>query len=91
MAAPYATDLPNDGSAPRVAAGVCALPIPGHTRGGVLYLLEDRVLFSGDSLAWTPREQELFAFREACWHSWAEFATSLGTFWINVHWSSVQH
>jgi glyoxylase-like metal-dependent hydrolase (beta-lactamase superfamily II) len=67
LAAPCATDLPNDGSAPRVAAGVCALLIPGHTGASVVYLLKDRVLFSGDSLAWTPREHELFAFREACW------------------------
>ncbi|CAH2913637.1 MAG: hypothetical protein CPSOU_2307 [uncultured Paraburkholderia sp.] len=75
-AAPYATDL-LDESPPIVAAGVRAIPVPGHTRGSVVYLLEDRV-FSGDSLAWSPREQDLVAFRDACWYSWTELTESLG-------------
>lgn len=77
-AAPYATDLLDDGSALSIAAGVRAISTPGHTRGSVVYLLEDRVLFSGDSLAWSPREQDLIAFRDACWYSWTELAESLG-------------
>jgi glyoxylase-like metal-dependent hydrolase (beta-lactamase superfamily II) len=77
-AAPYATDLLDDGSAPTIAAGVRAIPVPGHTRGSVVYLLEDRVLFSGDSLAWSPRERDLVAFRDACWYSWTELTESLG-------------
>jgi glyoxylase-like metal-dependent hydrolase (beta-lactamase superfamily II) len=76
-AAPYATDLLDDGSAPIIAAGVRAIPVPGHTRGSVVYLLDDRVLFSGDSLAWSPREQDLVAFRDACWYSWTELTESL--------------
>jgi glyoxylase-like metal-dependent hydrolase (beta-lactamase superfamily II) len=43
-----------------------------------VYLLDDLVLFSGDSLAWSAREQDLVAFREACWYSWAELTASLG-------------
>lgn len=31
-AAPYATDLIDDGSVPSIAAGVRAIPLPGHTR-----------------------------------------------------------
>lgn len=77
-AAPYATDLLDDGSALSIAAGVRAISTSGHTRGSVVYLLEDRVLFSGDSLAWSPREQDLVAFRDACWYSWTELAESLG-------------
>jgi glyoxylase-like metal-dependent hydrolase (beta-lactamase superfamily II) len=77
-AAPYATDLLDDGSAPSIAGGVRAIPLPGHTRGSVAYLLEDRVLFSGDSLAWSPRERDLIAFRDACWYSWTELTESLG-------------
>lgn len=77
-AAPYATDLLDDGSAPGIASGVRAIPLPGHTRGSVAYLLEDRVLFSGDSLAWSPRERDLIAFRDACWYSWTELTESLG-------------
>ncbi len=77
-AAPYATDLLDDGSVLSIAAGVRAISMPGHTQGSVVYLLDDRVLFSGDSLAWSPREQDLVAFRDACWYSWTELTESLG-------------
>jgi glyoxylase-like metal-dependent hydrolase (beta-lactamase superfamily II) len=77
-AAPYATDVLDDGSATPIAAGVRAIPMPGHTRGSVVYLLDDCVLFSGDSLAWSPRARDLIAFRDACWYSWAELTGSLG-------------
>jgi glyoxylase-like metal-dependent hydrolase (beta-lactamase superfamily II) len=76
-AAPYASDL-FDGRAPRtIAAGVRAIPVPGHTRGSVVYLLDDHVLFSGDSLAWSAEQRELVAFRDACWYSWTELTRSL--------------
>jgi hypothetical protein len=64
-AAPYATDLLEGESACAIGPGVVAIPVPGHTRGSVVYLL-DRVLFTGDSLAWSVREQNLVAFRDAC-------------------------
>jgi glyoxylase-like metal-dependent hydrolase (beta-lactamase superfamily II)/ferredoxin len=76
-AAPYATDLLDDGAAQSIAAGVQAIPVPGHTRGSVVYLLDDRVLFAGDSLAWSARERDLVAFRGACWYSWTELTESL--------------
>jgi hypothetical protein len=50
----------------------------GHTRGSVVYLLDDQVLFSGDSLAWSARAQDLVAFKDACWYSWTELTASLG-------------
>jgi glyoxylase-like metal-dependent hydrolase (beta-lactamase superfamily II) len=76
-AAPYATDL-LEGAAPRmIAPGVKVIPLPGHTEGSVAYLLDDRVLFSGDSLAWSESAQDLVAFRDACWYSWTELAESL--------------
>lgn len=52
--------------------------MPGHTRGSVVYLLDDHVLFAGDSLAWSARERDLVAFKDACWYSWTELAISLG-------------
>jgi glyoxylase-like metal-dependent hydrolase (beta-lactamase superfamily II)/ferredoxin len=76
--APYATDLLEGVSTRIIASGVVAIPVPGHTRGSVVYLLDDRVLFAGDSLAWSAREQDLVAFRDACWYSWTELTTSLG-------------
>lgn len=77
-AAPFATDVLERGSAPIVAPGVRAIPLPGHTRGSVAYLLDDHALFTGDSLAWSARERDLIAFKDACWYSWTELTTSLG-------------
>ena len=82
-AAPYATDLLEDGSATAIAAGMRAIPLPGHTRGSVAYLLDDHVLFTGDSLAWSAREHDLIAFKDACWYSWTELTASLGNLAAN--------
>jgi glyoxylase-like metal-dependent hydrolase (beta-lactamase superfamily II) len=69
-AAPYATQLIR-GQAPLVIRkGLVAIPLPGHTKGSVAYLLEDSYLFSGDSLAWNRERQRLIAYRDACWYSW---------------------
>jgi len=76
-AAPYATDLLEGESLRTIAAGLVAIPVPGHTRGSVVYLLDDRVLFTGDSLAWSAREHDLVAFRDACWYSWSALTASL--------------
>lgn len=76
-AAPYATDHFEGAFPHNVAPGMVAIPVPGHTRGSVAYLLEDRVLFAGDSLAWSMPERELVAFRDACWYSWSVLMASL--------------
>jgi glyoxylase-like metal-dependent hydrolase (beta-lactamase superfamily II) len=77
-AAPFATDVLEHGTAPIIVPGVRAIPLPGHTRGSVAYLLDDHVLFSGDSLAWSAQDRDLVAFRDACWYSWTELTASLG-------------
>lgn len=46
------------------------IPTPGHTRGSACLLVEDRVLFTGDTLAWSPDRGHVVAFRRACWHDW---------------------
>ncbi|HEV7503101.1 MAG TPA: MBL fold metallo-hydrolase [Vicinamibacteria bacterium] len=56
---------------------VLAIPLPGHTRGSVAYLLESRFLFTGDSLYWSRRRRDLGAFRDACWYSWEAQTDSL--------------
>jgi glyoxylase-like metal-dependent hydrolase (beta-lactamase superfamily II) len=76
-AAPCATDLLQGETTHTIAPGLVAIPVPGHTRGSVVYLLDDRVLFSGDSLAWSAQAQDLIAFRDACWYSWSALKTSL--------------
>ena len=76
-AAPCATDLLRGTSPTVVAPGVVAVPVPGHTRGSVIFAVEDTWLFTGDSLAWSHRRRDLVAFRDACWYSWAEQTRSL--------------
>jgi len=42
-----------------------------------MYLLEDRYLFTGDSLAWNIKARSLEAFRDFCWYDWSEQLRSL--------------
>lgn len=46
------------------------IPVPGHTKGHVVYLYRDKYLFTGDHLAWDEEKSRLYAFRGACWYSW---------------------
>ena len=82
-AAPYATDLIEGADASTIAGGVVAFPVPGHTRGSVLYLVDEHLLFSGDSLSWNPSGEALHAFRDACWYSWLEQTDSLDRFAVS--------
>ena len=79
-AAPYATDLIHGTEQHTVTTGVVAFPVPGHTEGSVLYLVDGHLLFTGDSLCWHPATATLHAFRQACWHSWTEQTAALERF-----------
>jgi len=61
----------------RLADDLLAIPVPGHTRGHSVLLYRDRFLFTGDHLAWSPERRRLYAFRDACWYSWAEQTRSM--------------
>jgi glyoxylase-like metal-dependent hydrolase (beta-lactamase superfamily II) len=76
-AAPYATDLLRGADPAVVAPGVTAIPVPGHTRGSAVFLVDDRWLFTGDSLYWSRNARDLGAFPTATWYSWPEQADSL--------------
>ncbi|HEV7863020.1 MAG TPA: MBL fold metallo-hydrolase [Acidimicrobiia bacterium] len=76
-AAPFATDLLRSIDEVPIAPGLVAVPVPGHTRGSVVYVLDDRFLFTGDSLAWSHERRDLTAFRGACWYSWTAQTRSL--------------
>jgi glyoxylase-like metal-dependent hydrolase (beta-lactamase superfamily II) len=76
-AAPFATDILRGKVATPVDADWLAIPVPGHTKGSVVYLFEGRRLFTGDSLAWSFERDDLIAFRDACWFSWSEQTRSL--------------
>ncbi len=47
-----------------------AIPTPGHTRGHAVLLYDNRFLFTGDHLAWSPNYGHLIAFRRHNWYSW---------------------
>ncbi len=54
-----------------------AIPVPGHTRGHIVLLYQNKFLFTGDHLAWSPNRNSLIAFRSACWYSWEEQTRSM--------------
>lgn len=49
---------------------------PGHTKGHAVFLYKT-FLFTGDHLAWSEARGHLYAFRSACWYSWAEQIRSM--------------
>jgi glyoxylase-like metal-dependent hydrolase (beta-lactamase superfamily II)/ferredoxin len=68
---------PGGGDPVELEPGVMMIPTPGHTRGHAVYLVDNRYLFTGDHLAWSPRREGLIAFRSACWYSWPEQIRSM--------------
>jgi len=43
---------------------------PGHTKGHMVLLWQNRYLFTGDHFAWMQRIKKFGSFRNACWYSW---------------------
>jgi glyoxylase-like metal-dependent hydrolase (beta-lactamase superfamily II) len=76
-AAPYATSILTGRNAFPIAPDILAIPVPGHTEGSTVYLVNQRYLFTGDSLAWSFERNDLTAFHDACWYSWEEQTRSL--------------
>ena len=54
-----------------------AIPVPGHTKGSVVYLVDDTYLFTGDSLCWDYTGDRMHAFERECWYSWTIQKASL--------------
>lgn len=61
----------------QVDRDLIAIPVPGHTRGHMVLSYQNKFLFSGDHLAWSPNRNSLIAFRNACWYSWPEQTRSM--------------
>jgi len=76
-AAPYATRVIEGREPTPIASGLLAIPVPGHTEGSVAFLLEERCLFTGDTLSWEFETDDLRASRAVCWWSWPEQLASL--------------
>ncbi|HEX5281754.1 MAG TPA: MBL fold metallo-hydrolase [Micropepsaceae bacterium] len=75
--APFADNLIDGLEPTKIADDILAIPVPGHTRGSVVYLYAERCLFTGDSLAWSFESGDLMAWRDFCWFSWREQTKSL--------------
>ena len=84
-AAPFATDLIVGEGEQTIAEGLIVFPVPGHTRGSVVYIVDDRWLFTGDTLAWFPGRGRLDAFRDATWYSWDVLRQSLARLAASPH------
>jgi len=76
LAAPYADQILAGDDPSAIDDELLAIPVPGHTRGSVAYLFDNRCLFTGDSLAWSFERNDLTAFRSYCW-SWRTQIKSL--------------
>ncbi|BAU43353.1 MBL fold metallo-hydrolase [Leptolyngbya sp. O-77] len=61
----------------QLAPDLLIIPVPGHTKGHTVLLYDDTVLFTGDHLAWSAELDHLYAFRRACWYSWAALLQSM--------------
>jgi glyoxylase-like metal-dependent hydrolase (beta-lactamase superfamily II) len=82
-----------DGSeAVPVAPGVVLVPAPGHTRGSVSFHIDDRWLFTGDTLHWNLRRSELDVFPGQTWFSWEVLADSMDVLAaLRVEWVFTGH
>ncbi len=67
-----------DGNDPAdLGKDILAIPVPGHTRGHVVFLYRNKFLFTGDHLAWSDNRGGLIAFRDVAWYSWTEQTKSM--------------
>lgn len=61
----------------QLATDLLIIPVPGHTKGHTVLLYKNKFLFSGDHLAWDEELNQLIAFHNVCWYSWAEQIKSM--------------
>jgi glyoxylase-like metal-dependent hydrolase (beta-lactamase superfamily II) len=61
----------------RIDDELVAIPVPGHTRGSMALLYQERFLFTGDHLWGTDDGCGVTASRGVCWYSWPEQIRSL--------------
>jgi glyoxylase-like metal-dependent hydrolase (beta-lactamase superfamily II)/ferredoxin len=60
----------------RLAPGLLAVPVPGHTAGSAALLVDEESLFTGDHL-WGDADGRLGASRSVCWFDWSEQTRSM--------------
>ena len=91
-AAPLSTDLISEGDTALISTGVLGIPAPGHTRGHLVYHIDDQLLFTGDTLHWNLRRLELDVFPNQTFHSWKVLARTIDRLaTLNVEWIFAGH
>lgn len=76
-AAPDADRVLRGTGAVEITDGVVAHPLPGHTRGSVVYVADERYCFSGDSFYWSRTTGDIEVVENVTWYSIEELAASL--------------
>jgi glyoxylase-like metal-dependent hydrolase (beta-lactamase superfamily II) len=76
--APFATDIMRGADPVGPFERLSVIYVPGHTRGSVMYLLDDHSLFTGDSLAWNFERQSFDGHPEYNWFDWEKQLESIG-------------
>lgn len=76
-AAPDADEILRGIDPVEIVDGVTAHPLPGHTKGSVLYLADDTYCFSGDSFYWSRTTGDIEVVDSVTWYSITELAASL--------------
>ncbi|MFC8828699.1 MBL fold metallo-hydrolase [Streptomyces sp. NPDC057137] len=76
-AAPDADQVLRGTDAVEITEGVVAHPLPGHTRGSVVYVADERYCFSGDSFYWSRTTGDIEVVENVTWYSIEELAASL--------------
>jgi len=61
----------------RLDKDLVMIPTPGHTRGHMVFLYQNKFLFTGDHLAWSPSRETLTAFPSVAWYSWTRQTESM--------------
>ena len=54
----------------RLDEDVVLIPTPGHTDGSACLTYKNKFLFTGDTLAWSPKLGHIYAFYRHCWGDW---------------------
>ena len=76
-AAPEATDIVEGSEPTSIAPGVTAIVAPGHTEGHMVFYLDDRWLFTGDTLHWNHRRSELDVTPIQTFYGWEALAATM--------------
>ena len=78
-AAPFANRIIRDDDLASPDPEIRIVPVPGHTRGSVAYLVAGDTLFTGDTLAWDHHEERLRGYRRYCWFDWNQQIASIAS------------